>query len=196
MRYYIIIQISRHTVLGSSSMIYLLVLLQVICRDLWALNLALLPDPPPAEPYHHAQESLSGRADVVKSQKIKEESQDDQYASDLGDDGSGGSGEDEANGSQDEHMENRKEKGYLSPDEDQDEDEDPELEALMRENSDVSELSDDNEEGEKLLVPNTAKKKKLNNGKSPYESLASTIAVLMLACWTMRIPVMYQDFTR
>ncbi|KAF9569285.1 hypothetical protein CPC08DRAFT_623499 [Agrocybe pediades] len=146
---------------------------EVICRDLWALNLALLPDPPPAEPYHHAQESLMG------------EEQDSQNVSDTDEDEDVKS---VADGDE------QKLDDVTPEEEEEEEEEDPELEALMRENSDISDSSDEGEDDEaRTSVP---KKKHFSKGKSPYESLASTIAVLVVACWTMRIPVMYQDFAR
>jgi len=68
-----------------------------------------------------------------------------------------------------------------------------ELDALMQENSDISESSD--EEGEKLMAAGHKKPSK-SKGRFAYESPASTIAVLVVGCWTLRIPVMYRDFSR
>ena len=65
-----------------------------------------------------------------------------------------------------------------------------ELEALMRENSDISDSSDDENDN---LVPANDKKSK---SRSAYESPVGTIAVLVVGCWTLRIPVMYRDFSR
>lgn len=152
--------------------------LQVICRDIWALNLALLPDPPPAEPYHHAQENRAADPDGQESDSPSRAKQDAE------DHGEGGSDREEAD---------NEEKGQENLEaENEDEAEDSELEALMRENSEISSSSDD-EEGD---VPNAGLKYKKGRGRFAYESPMSTIAVLVVACWTMRIPVLYCDFTR
>lgn len=68
-----------------------------------------------------------------------------------------------------------------------------ELEALMQENSDISDSSE--EEGENL-IPSNKKKGGKSKGRIAWESPASTIAVLVVGCWTLRIPVMYRDFSR
>ncbi|KDR83659.1 hypothetical protein GALMADRAFT_56567 [Galerina marginata CBS 339.88] len=141
---------------------------EVICRDLWALNLALLPDPPPAEPYHHAQED---RDKALGSGSAKE-------------------GSDDEAGSEDEPDRETNEEHNSQ---DSDSDSDSELEALMRENSDISSSSDDDEDGVKPGAGGTKRKAK---GRLLYESPMSTIAVLVVGCWTMRIPVLYRDFTR
>jgi len=60
----------------------------------------------------------------------------------------------------------------------------------MRENSELSSSSDENERQEKPLRKRKAK------GKPVQEGAVSTIAVLALGCWTLRIPVMYRDFAR
>ena len=62
----------------------------------------------------------------------------------------------------------------------------------MQENSDISDSSD--EEDDNLLAgdKNSGKAKT----KTAYESLVGTIAVLVVGCWILRIPVMYRDFSR
>lgn len=66
-----------------------------------------------------------------------------------------------------------------------------ELDALMQENSDISDSSDEEDD-----VPAGDKKPDKSKIRSAYESPAGTIAVLVVACWTLRIPVMYRDFSR
>ena len=68
-----------------------------------------------------------------------------------------------------------------------------ELDALMQENSDIS---DSSEEEDDNLIPAGHKKSGKSKTKSAYESLVGTIAVLVVGCWTLRIPVMYRDFSR
>lgn len=63
----------------------------------------------------------------------------------------------------------------------------------MQENSDIS---DSSEEEDDNLIPAGQKKSGKSKTKSAYESLVGTIAVLVVGCWTLRIPVMYRDFSR
>ena len=129
---------------------------QVICKDLWVLHLTLLPDPPPAEPYLHAQEGNEGIADIKPSEELLDDEKEAQV--------------------NDEDLENELE-----------------LDALMQENSDISDSSDEEDDD---LIPAGTKQPGKSNGKFLYESPASTIAVLVVGCWTLRIPVMYRDFSR
>ncbi|KAF8913979.1 hypothetical protein CPB84DRAFT_1758069 [Gymnopilus junonius] len=131
---------------------------EVICRDIWALNLALLPDPPPAEPYHHAHDDPSAQDGDECGLEAKQDSE------------HGGSDEEEKL--------------------EADEEEDSELEALMRENSEISSSSDD-----EMPHAGAGLRYRKGRGRVAYESPMSTIAVLVVACWTMRIPVLYCDFT-
>lgn len=68
-----------------------------------------------------------------------------------------------------------------------------ELDALMQENSDISDSSDEEDDN---LVPASDKKFGKAKTKTENESLVGTIAVLVVGCWTLRIPVMYRDFSR
>ncbi|KAG5648986.1 hypothetical protein DXG03_000335 [Asterophora parasitica] len=162
---------------------------EIICRDVWALHLDLLPNPPPAEPYRYAQEvrdaEVQGDKDVDEgNEKRKEkESEDDDSSSE----------EDSDDDSQEEV------KGPRAED-------DSELAALLRVNSDVDESSTEEEEEEDKDKSSTRKGKdkgKKSNkgigrmrGRHVYESPASTIAVLVVACWTLRVPALCRDFTR
>jgi RNA polymerase I-specific transcription initiation factor RRN7 len=163
---------------------------QTVCRDLWALHLSLLPDPPPAEPYLHARENVGAdRGDPEDAGKQPPFSpRSEGLPSQLDSDQEAGSGDDSDRNV--DEQEERKE--ALNNNEDDEEEEDSELEALMRENSDLSSSSDEDETQGKSL-PNKKGKRK---GRSVEESPVSTIAVLVLGCWTLRIPVMYRDFAR
>ena len=158
---------------------------QTVCRDLWALHLSLLPDPPPAEPYLHAQENVgTDRGDAEDAGEQPPSSLPSEgFSSRLDSDQEAGSGDESGR---------NEEEGKQSLNNDEEEEEDSELEALMRENSDLSSSSDEDEtQGEPL-----PKKQGKRKGKSVEESPVSTIAVLVLGCWTLRIPVMYRDFSR
>lgn len=94
------------------------------------------------------------------------------------------------------------EKNVDSNDEEEDEGEpedDSELEVLMRENSDYS-SSSENESSQNGESDGSTKKKgqlkRRSRNRSSYETPVNTIAVLVVVCWMMRVPVMYRDFTK
>ncbi|KAG6866442.1 hypothetical protein C0991_003960 [Blastosporella zonata] len=146
---------------------------EVICRDIWALHIDLLPNSPSAEPYYYAQELRnedSGEgASKSKADNASEESDSDE-------DGEKPSSEDDER----DDMEGR--------------DEDPELTALLRANSDAEESSDSGDEGE--MPKHKGKIKGRSRGRKIYEGPASTIAVLIVGCWTLRVPVLCRDFKK
>ncbi|KAF9485275.1 hypothetical protein BDN70DRAFT_847983 [Pholiota conissans] len=169
---------------------------EVICRDIWALHLSLLPDPPSAEPYYHAQENRTGepRKEGAEDQKVssataktKNEMNQPYDSEDSESSEIGGQDDDDKN------VEPEGERGQEGDAGEDEVEEDPELEALMRENS---ELSSSSSEGEKISPIGNARKKGKKKGHPAIESPVSTIAVLVVACWTLRIPVMLRDFTR
>lgn len=122
---------------------------QSVCRDIWALHLSLLPNPPPAEPYYHTHGDGAPK-------KVAE-----------GDSRSSSS-------------------------EDSAEDEDPELADLLRQNSDLSSTSEEEAVVETVPVIRTRKKR----SEHRYETPSCTIAVLVVALWTLRAPVLYRDLIR
>lgn len=90
-------------------------------------------------------------------------------------------------------------KGIYDYDDEEESEADSELEALLRENSDFSSSDSEHDEGEAKKVPETVKKwvkDKRRHARLSYETPVNTIAVLVVACWMLRIPVMYRDFTR
>jgi RNA polymerase I-specific transcription initiation factor RRN7 len=82
------------------------------------------------------------------------------------------------------------------------EEDDPELAALLQMNSDMSSSSESENEtegepkGQDQGEGKTETKGRRQRGRYAYEMPASTIAVLIVACWTLRIPVMCRDFAR
>jgi RNA polymerase I-specific transcription initiation factor RRN7 len=115
----------------------------VISRDVWALNLCILPNP------------IHGDADGI-------------------------------------HIAEEGDREPMSADADKS-DPDPEIDQLLRENSESSDDSDDEERSRIPVHVNAGRKTK---GVPPEEGPASTVAVLVVTCWLLRIPVMYQDFAR
>ena len=71
------------------------------------------------------------------------------------------------------------------------EEEDPELEALLEQ---LAASSEDDDPG-----PSPAAIKQTQptrQARGVYELPANNIAVLILACWTLRIPTTFRDFTK
>ena len=148
-------------------------LLQKTCRDIWALHLSLLPNPPSAEPLFHL-EGGSGQS----SSKVH----------------SGG----ESDGHETDRSKRSEAIADSSPSssESEDSDHDSELDRLMRENSLTPSSSDqEDEEGSKQQRARVAIPKKRQT-LSKHDAPANTISVLVVACWTLRLPVMYINFLR
>jgi len=78
-----------------------------------------------------------------------------------------------------------------------DEGDDSGLEALMRENSEYSSSSESESSQNGESDGSTKKKgqlKRRSRSRSSYETPVNTIAVLVVVCWMMRVPMMYRDF--
>jgi RNA polymerase I-specific transcription initiation factor RRN7 len=135
---------------------------QIICRDLWALHLSLLPSPPPPEPLLH-QQVTQGHVGEHASEEI--DAQGEKASPDLSD--------------------------PSSPQGDDDAD----IDDLLRELSESSSSEDDKDDD-----PGQPRPKPEASGREfkPFgcKGSASNIALLMVACWTLRLPVMYLDLIR
>ncbi|KAN0126821.1 hypothetical protein V8E52_000461, partial [Russula decolorans] len=140
------------------------VIVQIICRDLWALHLSLLPSPPPPEPLLH-QQATQGHVGEHDSDEIDTQ---EKAPPDLSDPSSPEGDDIEANADIDE---------------------------LLRELSESSSSEDDKDDdpGQPRPKPDASGRKlKPFSPNGP----ASNIALLMVACWTLRLPVMYLDLIR
>lgn len=73
---------------------------------------------------------------------------------------------------------------------------DAELEALLQESSEVSSTDLDSSEEEHLLPRQKLHVKRSGSCAGYVDPPDSTIAILVLACWTIRVPVVYMDFVR
>ncbi|KAF9055428.1 hypothetical protein BDZ89DRAFT_975877 [Hymenopellis radicata] len=122
---------------------------ELVCKDLWALNLTLLPEHPPPEPYYY-----------VHGESI-----------------------DTVNAAKDEDGEK-----FSAPENSEDAEDDPIVAALEADTS-----SDEEEASSDTSDPPNVDRRKRSPDLNKYRSLASTIAVLALACWMLRIPIMYSD---
>ncbi|KAI6134931.1 hypothetical protein EV401DRAFT_2085234 [Pisolithus croceorrhizus] len=134
---------------------------EVICRDLWAMHLTLIRDPPPAEPLQHARE-MRGPAPGIHMDR-----------SDMSD----------AKGVEDDQQDPGVE--YSSNENSTD----SELEALLQENSASSSTSED----EVQQARKTYHAKLSTRFVGRFDRPENTIAILVLACWTVRLPVIYMD---
>lgn len=75
--------------------------------------------------------------------------------------------------------------------------EDPEMAELLRENSAPDSSSDEGLADMTSKAPAPVTQKTRTRGSlERYDSPASNIAVLIVACWTMRIPVVCADFRK
>ena len=136
-------------------------IVQIICRDLWALHLSSSPSPPPPEPLLH-QQATQGHINDHVSEEI------DTFLKKASPELSGAS----------------------TPEGDNYE-VDAEIEEMLRALSESS--SSEDEEGEPRPKPEGGGRKlKLFGHNGP----ASNIALLMIGCWTLRLPIMYLDLIR
>ncbi|RDX55592.1 hypothetical protein OH76DRAFT_1338779 [Lentinus brumalis] len=152
-----------------------------VCRDVWALHLSLLPNPPSPEPLLHMKDTgaddLSSEA-ATNERRGKLAKKGEPGESDRDDDNKSGSS------------------SSSSSSESEESGQDSELDRLMRENSE-SPSSDDEAQTESRKDRSAhVSKKKRTFGRGNYDEPASTISVLVVACWTLRLPVMYMDFVR
>ncbi|KAG2348989.1 hypothetical protein BDR05DRAFT_902854 [Suillus weaverae] len=137
---------------------------ETVCRDIWALHLTLLPRPPPAEPYHHMREQKVNDSDAGDT-KPSLDNPEESRSDDDGDDHQSSSSSSE--------------------------EEDSELAELLRENS---EFSSSDEEKAKDHASQKQGVQSSYQFVGTYDRPVNCIAVLVVACWTMRLPVMYKDF--
>lgn len=150
-----------------------------MCRDIWSLHLSLLSSPVPAEPYYYAQEQgKDSQANMHSPIKQNEKAGNASEFRDSDEDEDRSDGGKSSSSSSSAHQT----------------EEDPEMAELLRENS-ASGSSDDGEEAQKGAAEKGAtrkSKKRLRRDESP----AGNIAVLVYACWSLRIPVTYSDFLK
>jgi len=131
------------------------------------LHLNLLPRPPPAEPYHYLREQKGNDADVGDTKLSLDNAEESQ----LDDDGD---------------INERQSSSSSS------EEEDPELVELLRENSEFSSSDEDKSHASRHTTKQGLQQSYRFIGT--YDQPVNCIAVLVVACWAMRLPVMYKDF--
>lgn len=191
----------------------------MVCKDLWALHLSLLPDPPPSEPFFDARPTRSSSPNLAKG-KVQPEHQPSNIrsktksrphftgtrpSSPLPSDSPSSSSEQDVPGdAKDSNDDDDRDSGVgrvikkRGEEEEQEDSEDSEMAELMRENSeseddDDSELNDADSKGQ---MRGEAGEKRRKRGHNAHEGPVNNLAVLVVACWTLRIPMMYSDIIR
>ena len=161
---------------------------QIVCRDIWALHLSLLPEPPPAEPLKDAHLDSEARPAERDASARENSLRGDESKDDGGD-------EDAAERSS-------SESSASSSDDDSDEaTDDPEMAELMRQAEEIPSSSDDDDDDEREGHEGSAQKvpahrKTKGRFGRKYDMPMNNLAVLVVACWTLRLPVTYMDFVR
>lgn len=144
---------------------------------MWVFHLNLVPSPPPAEPFHYTREQEGyqrGSEQIGKRDHSQPRPEND------GDT-------------------NSPESAVPVPDTNSSSSEDellaPEIAVLLEENSEVS-SSDDGSSGDEPRARNDMHTPSKNPFVSRADRPENTIAILILACWTIRLPVVYMDFIK
>lgn len=149
-----------------------------------------MPTPPPPEPFLHSQETLGNTQAADKTNAN----------SDADQDASSRPPEVDVTRAKDKDTSEESNSDSSSDNENDGKEEDPELAELLRENSLSGSGSDDDHDvpGDPTGKPtgNHTQRTKKQRSLDRYDSPASNIAVLLLACWTMRVPVMCADFLK
>jgi RNA polymerase I-specific transcription initiation factor RRN7 len=131
------------------------------------LHLNLLPRPPPAEPYHHLREQRGNDSEAGDTKLSLENVEESKSEDDV-------------------DVDERQSSSSSS------EEEDPELVELLRENSEFSSSDEDKDHNPRHIT-----KQGLQQSYrfiDTYDRPVNCIVVLIVACWAMRLPVMYKDF--
>ena len=191
---------------------------------MWALHLNLLTSPPPAEPYLHAQErgegenheleapvvpvaqtltpvsnpegadaraSNRGRPSKAKGERKRSHRRSHSRSSASSPGSASSSSPRQGEGTVDEGTSDEATDDEGTADEDRDD----ELEDLMRQLSGSEGSSDDGAPPaeDRKFGPAPRRRKK---GHAPHEAPMGNLSVLIVACWTMRVPVLYRDLIR
>ncbi|KAI9063267.1 hypothetical protein FKP32DRAFT_1572264 [Trametes sanguinea] len=167
---------------------------EIICRDVWALHLSLLPNPPSPEPLLHEQDAAGDGEPSSKGPSASRRTPRPNEGSDSDEATDVEEHDEEHDQGQSSSSSSSSDSESESESESDGPQHDSELEELMRANSETPSSEEDERENAPRPKPPPRKRKRRTFGQ--YEAPASTVSCLVLACWTLRIPVMYMDFTR
>ncbi|KAF9268060.1 hypothetical protein L218DRAFT_1053429 [Marasmius fiardii PR-910] len=146
---------------------------EMICRDIWTLHLNLLPDPPSAEPHFDRPQEQN---DTLRAVGPSESKKLQAYAESV----SSSSEENENRQANDETYESDQE--------------DPSIAELLRQNSETESDDEDQNDDDRTQGQQVSAVRKKHH--VIYETPLNNLAVLVIACWTMRIPILYRDLLR
>lgn len=155
---------------------------------MWTMHLSLLPNPPNAEPLDYLRDtatpkdSASASPAVQEGATLRKETQEDAPEDNTDD-------EDIVDRQE---GQNNEEHSSSSSSSESESEEDAELSRMMHEPSDLSSSSDQSSKESKPQFA-ASKKKRLHD---LYGSPAGNISVLIVSCWTFRLPITYMDFVR
>ncbi|KAI0053573.1 hypothetical protein FA95DRAFT_1481367 [Auriscalpium vulgare] len=165
---------------------------EVVCRDVWALHLSLLPTPPPEEPLLHQQDGFE-LADKLNEVRPKSSQMSMRSAGEA--DSGGDSHPEKPPLSELDDSTDSSSSSSSSGDEEQDNMSD--LLGGLSESSSSSEDEDTKASVKRLPDGDERTRRRRRGGaRGRQDGPASNIAVLMVACWTMRLPVIYVDLVR
>ncbi|KAG8853965.1 hypothetical protein FRC20_001126 [Serendipita sp. 405] len=139
---------------------------EAICRDVWSIYLTVLPKQPEATP-------LTGQEDGLNP--LKNASSDEENASERSESVSQSSDDDEM----------PREQGPVD-----------DLARLLDNLSDTSEDEDEPIEKERSTQPEVAVARDRRNNSPYYGGPPANIAVIVVVCWILRIPVLYRDLIK
>lgn len=142
---------------------------QTVCRDIWALHLSTLPRAISPEPLLYKQDGESGPPPPIRPSSGPGPTHSTQST-----DASGEGSDSESIGSSS-----------------SEEEEDPELEALLEQLSTSS--GDDDPDPPSAPIEQIHP---IRRTRGVRELPVNNIVVLILACWTLRVPVIFQDFSK
>ncbi|CAE7215719.1 unnamed protein product, partial [Rhizoctonia solani] len=137
-----------------------------ICRTIWLLTLDVLPQPPPAQPWIHAQTEGATEMDSLTQEK-EPNKEPTSTAEDT----------DELEGSSDDEADIEAQMNL-------------EVENLLRQASET----DSNPDIKKLDASKGQQTYNKKTRYNLYDSVAANISILVLTCWWFRVPVIYSDF--
>ncbi|KAG9016882.1 hypothetical protein FRB93_009412 [Tulasnella sp. JGI-2019a] len=154
---------------------------EILCRDIWALHLSLLPTPPHPAPMDEANKVKKDGHDEGHSEV---EVPRPQPGNQSGEDEEGSDGSSSDSSATSDEDEEAPPKPRLDPD--------PQMVKLLQEASDSESTRSRSSSLSRSSSPGLGKAVFRRRFASP----AANIAVLFVACWTLRVPVTYMDFIK
>ncbi|KAJ1311442.1 hypothetical protein OPQ81_009931 [Rhizoctonia solani] len=138
-----------------------------ICRTIWLLALDVLPQPPPPQPWLHAQNEDGSEREGLTQEKGNFGEEPIDTAENT----------DEPEGSSDDEVDIEAQMNR-------------EIENLLREASET----DSNPDIKKLDASEGQRTYNKKTRYTLYDSVAANVSILVLTCWWLRVPVVYSDF--